>query len=119
MTAKPGIRPADCNDSNHWLENLQFQEGVSPTSLRQYRTLYLAFQKTQQTLSVESLNPPDTQVLAAHFSLDWSRNVAPLTVAELTENTTCKNYLQVRPEGARQVERNQRHHNLAAILAVG
>jgi hypothetical protein len=26
-------------------------------------------QKIQQTLSVESLNPPDTLALAAHFSL--------------------------------------------------
>jgi hypothetical protein len=57
------------NDSNHWLEHFRFQEGVSPTSLRQCRTFYLAFEKIQQTLSVESLNPPDTQTLAAHFSL--------------------------------------------------
>jgi hypothetical protein len=69
MTDKPGIRPAGSNDSNHWLENFRFHEGVSPTSSRQYRTFYLAFQKIQQTLSVESLNPPDTQTRAAHLSL--------------------------------------------------
>ncbi len=38
---------------------------------------------------------------------------------ELTESATCKDYLQVRQEGARQVERNLRHYNLVAILAVG
>ena len=38
---------------------------------------------------------------------------------ELTESATCKDYLQVRQEGARQVERNLRHYNLAGILAVG
>ena len=38
---------------------------------------------------------------------------------ELTESATCKGYLQVRRERARHVERNQRHYNLEAILAVG
>jgi hypothetical protein len=38
---------------------------------------------------------------------------------ELEEGPTCKDYLQVRQEGARQVQRNLRHYNLAVILAVG
>lgn len=38
---------------------------------------------------------------------------------ELTEAATCKDYLQVRQEGARQVERNLRHYNMVVILAVG
>lgn len=38
---------------------------------------------------------------------------------ELTESATCKDYLQVRQEGGRRVERNLRHYNLVAILAVG
>ena len=38
---------------------------------------------------------------------------------ELEEGATCKDYLQVRQEGARQVKRNLRHYNLAVILAVG
>lgn len=38
---------------------------------------------------------------------------------ELTETATCKDYLQVRLEGMRQVERALRHYNLDAILAVG
>jgi hypothetical protein len=38
---------------------------------------------------------------------------------ELAEASTCKDYLQVRREGNREVSRNLRHYNLAAILAVG
>jgi hypothetical protein len=46
MTGNWGTHPASTNDSNN-----------------------LAFQKIQQTLSVESLNPPDTQTREAHLSL--------------------------------------------------
>lgn len=38
---------------------------------------------------------------------------------ELEEAATCKDYLQVRQEGDRQVRRQVRHYNLDAILAVG
>jgi len=38
---------------------------------------------------------------------------------ELVEETTCKDCLQVRQEGNREVKRNLRHYNLDAILAVG
>lgn len=38
---------------------------------------------------------------------------------ELLETATCKEYLQVRSEGERQVRRELRHYNLEAILAVG
>jgi hypothetical protein len=38
---------------------------------------------------------------------------------ELTEEATCKQYLQVRQEGARSLTRNLRHYRLEAILAVG
>lgn len=38
---------------------------------------------------------------------------------ELAEEATCKDYLQVRPEGQRQVRRQVRHYSLDAILAVG
>lgn len=38
---------------------------------------------------------------------------------ELEEQATCKDYLQVRTEGAREVRRVVRHYNLDAILAVG
>ena len=39
--------------------------------------------------------------------------------AELSEAATCKDYLQVRTEGARQVERKLKHYDLSAILAIG
>ncbi len=38
---------------------------------------------------------------------------------ELSEAATCKDHLQVRSEGARQVTRNLRYYRLEAILAVG
>lgn len=38
---------------------------------------------------------------------------------ELSEKATCKDYLQVRQEGGREVSRSLRHYNLSAILAVG
>jgi hypothetical protein len=38
---------------------------------------------------------------------------------ELTEDLTCKEYLQVRQEGPRQVSRRLKHYNLKLILAVG
>jgi hypothetical protein len=38
---------------------------------------------------------------------------------ELPEDATCKEYLQVRQEGQRQVQRSLRHYSLDVILAVG
>ena len=38
---------------------------------------------------------------------------------ELAEGATCKDYLQVRMEGNRQIQRELRHYNLEVILAVG
>ena len=38
---------------------------------------------------------------------------------ELDEAATCKDYLQVRTEGSRQVQRALKHYSLDAILAVG
>ena len=38
---------------------------------------------------------------------------------EIGEGRTCKEYLQVAREGARDVQRNVKHYNLEAILAVG
>ncbi len=38
---------------------------------------------------------------------------------ELTEAATCKDYLQVRQEGKREVSRSLRHYRLEAVLAVG
>ena len=38
---------------------------------------------------------------------------------ELSEEATCKDYLQVRIEGSRQIQRSLKHYSLEAILAVG
>lgn len=38
---------------------------------------------------------------------------------ELVEQATCKDYLQVRQEGERQVERQIRHYNLEVVIALG
>ena len=38
---------------------------------------------------------------------------------EIEEQATCKEYLQVRSEGSRLVQRSLKHYNLEAILAVG
>lgn len=38
---------------------------------------------------------------------------------ELLESATCNDYLQVRSEGGREVQRTLRHYNLEVILAVG
>ncbi len=38
---------------------------------------------------------------------------------ELSENSTCKNFLQVQKEGNREVKRNIDHYNLDMIIALG
>jgi hypothetical protein len=38
---------------------------------------------------------------------------------ELSESTTCKDFLQVQIEGKREVSRNQKFYNLDAIISVG
>ena len=38
---------------------------------------------------------------------------------ELTEDSTCKDFLQVQFEGEREVSRTRKHYNLDAIISVG
>lgn len=38
---------------------------------------------------------------------------------ELNQDATCKEFLQVQPEGGRKVERKQKFYNLDAIISVG
>ena len=38
---------------------------------------------------------------------------------ELEQTATCKDFLQVRQEGRRQVQRNTKHYNLDAVISVG
>jgi hypothetical protein len=65
-----------------------------------------------------------TQALMAELFQTTPQNItlhlkAIYEEGELAEAATCKNYLQVQIEGKRQVQRQLRHYNLEAILAVG
>jgi len=65
-----------------------------------------------------------TQALIAELFQTTPQNVtlhlkAIFAEGELTESATCKEYLQVRAEGGRDVSRKLRHYRLEAILAVG
>lgn len=65
-----------------------------------------------------------TQALIAELFQVTPQNVtlhlkAIYEEGELDEGATCKEYLQVRSEGGREVSRKLRHYNLDAILAVG
>jgi len=65
-----------------------------------------------------------TQALMAELFATTPQNVtlhlkAIFEEGELSEEATCKDYLQVRTEGGREVRRTLRHYNLPAILAVG
>ncbi len=65
-----------------------------------------------------------TQAQIAELFQTTAQNVtlhlkAIFAEGELVEAATCKDYLQVRREGLREVSRNLRHYRLEAILAVG
>ena len=65
-----------------------------------------------------------SQALMAELFQTTPQNVtqhlrAIYNAAELDPETTCKEFLQVRREGARQVRRSVRHYNLDAVLAIG
>ena len=65
-----------------------------------------------------------TQALIAELFQVTPQNVtlhlkAIYEEGELDETATCKDYLQVRSEGGREVSRNLRHYKLPAILSVG
>ena len=65
-----------------------------------------------------------TQALMAELFLTTPQNItlhlkALYQEGEIVEAATCKDYLQVRTEGGREVRRSVKHYNLDAILAVG
>jgi hypothetical protein len=65
-----------------------------------------------------------TQALIADLFLTTTQNItihlkSIYDEGELRGAATCKEFLQVRREGGREVSRSLRHYNLAAILAVG
>ncbi len=65
-----------------------------------------------------------TQALMAELFQVTAQNItlhlkAIYEDGELEETATCKDYLQVRTEGSRQISRDLKHYSLPAILAVG
>ncbi len=65
-----------------------------------------------------------TQAEMAELFQTTPQNITQLTKAiyedgELSPEATCKDYLQVRMEGGREVQRSLKHYNLDMILAVG
>jgi len=65
-----------------------------------------------------------TQALMAELFQTTPQNItlhlrALYAEGEIDAAATCKEYLQVAPEGTREVRRNVKHYNLEAILAVG
>ncbi|MBI3090489.1 MAG: virulence RhuM family protein [Candidatus Tectomicrobia bacterium] len=65
-----------------------------------------------------------TQALMAELFQTTPQNItlhlkALYQEGEISEAATCKDYLQVRTEGGREVRRAVKHYNLDAILAVG
>jgi len=65
-----------------------------------------------------------TQALMAELFQTTPQNItlhlkALYQEGEIAEAATCKDYLQVRTEGGREVRRTTKHYNLDAILAVG
>jgi hypothetical protein len=80
--------------------------------------------RTRIECRFENENVWMTQALMAELFQTTPQNItlhlkAIYEEGELVEAATCKDYLQVRAEGARQVQRALRHYNLEAILAVG
>lgn len=79
--------------------------GASPTGLRQCRAFYLAYQNIQQTLSAESLNPPDAQALAQYFSLGWSHYVVLLMLTNPAERSFYEIEARSNSWGVRELKR--------------
>lgn len=80
--------------------------------------------QTRVQCRFENENVWMTQALMAELFQTTPQNItlhlkAIYATGELSEGATCKSYLQVRQEGGRTVQRNAKHYNLEAILAVG
>jgi DUF1016 N-terminal domain len=89
-------------------------KGISPTSLKQCSTFYLAYQKIGQALPVTSfdatLNAPKmrqklTATLAGSFSLGWTHYVALLTISNADERRFYEIEARENSWGARISER--------------
>ena len=93
----------------------------SPSELILYQT---EDGRTRIQCRFEQENVWMTQKLMAELFQTTPQNItlhlrAIYAEGELSEAATCKDYLQVRSEGGRQVQRALRHYNLEVILAVG
>jgi len=80
--------------------------------------------RTRVQCRFEDENVWMTQALMAELFQTTPQNItlhlrAIYAEGELSEAATCKDYLQVRSEGRRHVQRTLRHYSLEAILAVG
>ncbi len=75
--------------------------GTSPTSLRQCRSFFLAYEKIQQTVSVESL----PAVLKHHFTLGWSHYVQLLTLENEIERSFYEIEAKANSWGVRELKR--------------
>ncbi|MDQ6632346.1 MAG: virulence RhuM family protein [Verrucomicrobiota bacterium] len=80
--------------------------------------------RTRIQCRFENENVWMTQALMADLFQVTPQNItlhlrAIYAEGELSETATCKDYLQVRSEGGRQIQRSLRHYSLEAILAVG
>jgi DUF1016 N-terminal domain len=80
-------------------------QGASATSLRQCRSFYLAYEKIQQTLSVESLPAERIAALRERFTLGWSHYVQLLTVSDEAERRFYEIEAQVNSWGVRELKR--------------
>jgi len=89
---------------------------------------FVLFQSADGSTKVECRFEFDTLWLTQN-SMSELYNITPQAITqhvkaiyeeeELVQNSTCKHYLQVGIEGARQVTRNKLHYSLPMIIAVG
>lgn len=85
--------------------------------------------QTEDGLAQIALHPSDGTVWLTQAEMAVLFDTTPQAITqqlkavygegELTEEATCKELLQVRSEGLRQVSRSLKHYNLSVILAVG
>jgi len=97
----------DPPDPNAGIVLYQSPDGGAPLSVRlQGQTVWLT---QAQMAELFQTTPQNITIHVANIYAD----------GELSEDATCKEYLQVRTEGARTVERATKHYSLDMIIAVG